>query len=42
MPKLKKKVAVDFTVIHNQMIRDYNLGATERGVLLTMLSLPDD
>lgn len=42
MPKLKKKVAANFTVIHNQMIRDYNLGATERGVLLTMLSLPED
>lgn len=42
MPKLKKKVSKDFTTIHNTMIRDMNLGATERGVLLTMLSLPDN
>lgn len=41
MPKLKKKVSRDFTTIHNAMVRDRNLGATERGVLLTMLSLPD-
>ena len=33
MPKLKKKVSKDFTTIHNTMIRDMNLGATERGVL---------
>lgn len=42
MPKLKKRVSKDFTTIHNTMIRDMNLGATERGVLLTMLSLPDN
>lgn len=42
MPKLKKKVSKDFTTIYNTMIRDMNLGATERGVLLTMLSLPDN
>lgn len=42
MPKLKKKVSKDFTTIHNAMLRDINLGATERGVQLTMLSLPDN
>lgn len=42
MPKLKKKISKDFTTIHNTMLRDTNLGATERGVLLTMLSLPDN
>ena len=42
MPKLKKKISKDFTTIHNTMLRDINLGATERGVLLTMLSLPDN
>ena len=42
MAKLKKKISKDFTIIHNKMVRDRKLGATERGVLLTMLSLPDD
>lgn len=42
MPKLKKKISSDFTIIHNTMLRDSNLGATERGILLTMLSLPDN
>lgn len=42
MPKLKKKMSKDFTTINNAMIRDKNLGGMERGVLLTMLSLPDN
>ncbi len=42
MPKLKKKITRDFTTIHNTMLRDMRLGATERGLLLTMLSLPDN
>ena len=42
MPKLKKKITRDFTTIHNTMLRDMQLGATERGLLLTMLSLPDN
>jgi hypothetical protein len=42
MPKLKKKITRDFTTVHNTMLRDMRLGATERGLLLTMLSLPDD
>jgi hypothetical protein len=42
MPRLKKKVSRDFTTIHNVMIRDMRLGATARGVLVTMLSLPEN
>lgn len=42
MPKLKKKITRDFTTIHNTMLRDMRLGATERGLLLTMLSLQDN
>lgn len=42
MPKLKKKITRDFTTIHNTMLRDMRLCATERGLLLTMLSLPDN
>ena len=42
MPKLKKKITRDFTTIHNTMLRDMRLGMTERGLLLTMLSLPDN
>lgn len=42
MPKLKKKITRDFTTFHNTMLRDMRLGATERGLLLTMLSLPDN
>ena len=39
MPKLKKIITADFTVIHNKKIRDYNLVATERGVLLPQRKL---
>ena len=41
MPKIKKIVKTDFTMIHNAMVRDKELGFHERGLLLTMLSLPD-
>lgn len=41
MPKLVKKVSHDFTIINNNIFRDFNLGATERGLLCTMLSLAD-
>ena len=41
MARVKKKITSDFTIVHNKMLRDRNLGATERGVLMTMLSLPD-
>ena len=42
MPKLTKRVSHDFTLINNKMLRDCELGATERGVLITMLALPDN
>lgn len=42
MPRLTKKVSHDFTIINNAMLRDNELGATERGVLITMLALPDN
>lgn len=41
MARVKKKITSDFTIVHNKMLRDKSLGATERGVLITMLSLPD-
>ena len=42
MPKLKKAVSKDFTTIHNAMVKDKQLGINDRGLLLTMLSLPDN
>lgn len=42
MPRLTKRVSHDFTLINNKMLRDCELGATERGVLITMLALPDN
>ena len=41
MPKLVKKMSRDFTIINNKLLRDGNLGTSERGLLVTMLSLPD-
>ena len=41
MPKLVKKMSRDFTIINNKLLRDGNLGSSERGLLVTMLSLPD-
>ena len=37
MARVKKKITSDFTIVHNKMLRDKSLGATERGVLITML-----
>ena len=42
MPKLVKICRNSYTVVNNAVVRDTSLGATERGVLLTMLSLPED
>lgn len=39
--KLKKQMKGDFTVVHNVFIRDQRLDLKCRGLLLTMLSLPD-
>lgn len=41
MPKLVKKMSRDFTIINNKILRDSRLGSSERGLLVTMLSLPD-
>ena len=41
MPKLVKICRNNYTVMNNAMWRDPKLGATERGVLGTMLTLPD-
>ncbi len=42
MSKLTKMVSHDFTLINNKILRDCELGATERGVLITMLALHDN
>lgn len=42
MPKLVKVCRNNYTTMNNVMWRDGNLGATEQGVLGTMLSLPPD
>ena len=41
MARLTKKMEKDFTVVHNEFIRDKSLGLTARGLLLTMLSMSD-
>lgn len=38
---LQKQIHSDFTVVHNAFIRDTRLSSAARGLLLTMLSLPD-
>ena len=42
MPKLKKRKSKDYTIISNTMLRDKSLGGMERGLFLTMWSLPDN
>lgn len=39
---LQKQIHGDFTVVHNSFIRDGRLSMAARGLLLTMLSLPDN
>ena len=41
MPRLKKEIHEDFTVVHNAFVRDENLGINARGLLITMLSMPE-
>ncbi|MBR2303919.1 MAG: hypothetical protein IJ871_02110 [Ruminococcus sp.] len=41
MPKLKKRKSKDYTIISNTILRDKSLGGMERGLFLTMWSLPD-
>ena len=42
MEKIKRKVVTNFTTVQNDFLRDRSLGFTERGLLVTMLSLPDN
>lgn len=39
--RLKKKIENNFTTVHNAFLRDKTLGINARGILVTMLSLPD-
>lgn len=34
MPKLKKKLTGNFTIINNTVLRDKRMGCTERGLML--------
>lgn len=38
----RKKIDTNYTVVENDFLRDRELGLTERGLLMTMLSLPDN
>ena len=40
--KLTKHLEKDFTTVHNDFLKDIELGITARGLLITMLSLPED
>lgn len=41
MPKIKKRIKKDFTTVSNDFLRDNELDIKERGLLVTMLSLPE-
>lgn len=41
MPRIKRKITRDYTIIQNDIFRDQLLGISDRGILCTMLSLPD-
>ena len=42
MAILKNKTQGNYTVVSQNIMRDRNLSLTERGMLLTLLSLPDN
>lgn len=42
MAKLQSRIVNDFTVIHNEFVRDERLGIEEKGMLLILMSLPAD
>ena len=42
MPKLKKKLTGNFTIINNTVLRDKRMGCTERGAYVTLVSMADD
>lgn len=41
MPRVKRYIQTGFTTVNNEYLRDVNLSLTDRGLLTTMLSLPD-
>ena len=42
MPKLKKKLTGNFTIINNNVLRDKRMGCTERGAYVTLVSMADN
>ena len=42
MPKLRKRMTKDFTIICNTALRDTRLGSSERGLYCTMMSMAED
>ena len=42
MPKLRKRMTKDFTIISNTALRDTRLGSSERGLYCTMMSMAED
>ena len=42
MPKLKKKLTGNFTIINNTVLRDKRMGCTKRGAYVTLVSMADD
>ena len=42
MAKLQSAIVKDFTVIHNEFVKDERLGIEEKGMLLLLMSLPSD
>ncbi|MCR4655340.1 MAG: hypothetical protein K5770_03815 [Lachnospiraceae bacterium] len=42
MAVLKNKTQGNYTIVSQNIMRDKNLSLTERGMLLTLLSLPDN
>ena len=42
MPKLKKKLTGNFTIINNTVLRDKRMDCTERGAYVTLVSMADD
>lgn len=42
MAVLKNKTQGNFTIVSQNIMRDQNLSIAERGMLITLLSLPDE
>lgn len=42
MPKLKKRLTGNFTIINNTVLRDKRMGCTERGAYVTLVSMADN